>query len=116
MSKRTMMTLLVAALAAVGLVLWMRHRRAGGVPAAGIPTTTVTPTELAPQAVVARSFSDLLQVGANWAAQWFSTKVAAPQQAAVPYKPPPITSKPATPATPAANTPNVQTIPTTYYA
>lgn len=114
MNTRTMWILIAVVAAAVGLVLYSR-RRAAGV-AVGIPTTTVAPTQLAPQAVVARSFADLTQVGANWVAQWFTSKVAPPQQAAVPYKPPPINAKPATVATPAASSPNLVTSPGTYYA
>lgn len=114
MSKRTMLFLLIAAAAAVGFVLW--HRSRGAVTGATVPGATVAPTVVSPQAVVANAFSDLLNFGANWAAQYFATKSQANPGEAVPYKPPPVTSRGPTTAVPAGATPNVQTTPAGYYA
>jgi len=113
MEKRTMIFLLVAAAAVAGFVLWSRRRGQAG---ASVPTPTVAPTQLAPQAIVSNAFSDLLQAGQNWASQYFRERVAPRQADAVPYKPPPITSKGPSPAVPAANTPAIVTTPTGYYA
>jgi uncharacterized iron-regulated membrane protein len=114
MSKRTMILVLVAAAAVAGIVLWSRRRRQAAAMIAP-PAATVAPTQLAPQAIVANAFSDLLNAGANWAAQYIRDK-GTRQPDAVPYKPPPIASKPATAATPISNTPAVVTTPTGYYA
>jgi hypothetical protein len=121
MEKRTMIFLLVAAAAVAGFVLWSRRRQGldrffNNAAAASVPTPTVAPTQLAPQAIVSNAFSDLLQAGQNWASQYFRERVAPRQADAVPYKPPPITSKGPSPAVPAANTPAIVTTPTGYYA
>ena len=114
MTKRTMVTLLIVAAAAVGLFFWAKKRQMLAQ-AASVPGATVAPSQLAPQAIVAQSFADLLQWGSNWSAQWFKDRIVK-QPDAVPYKPIPITSKPVSPATPAASTPAIVTTPGTYYA
>ncbi len=109
-----MVILLIAAAAAVGFVLGQRRR--GAVTGATVPGATVAPRVVSPQAVVANAFSDLLNFGANWAAQYYSSKTQAKPGEAVPYKPPTITSKGPTTSVPAGATPNIQTTPVGYYA
>lgn len=104
-----MITLLIVAAAA--MVGWTMWRRRAAVPAPSVPVPTVQPNQLAPQAVVANAFSDLLNIGTNSLAQWFRERVNPKPGEAVPYKPPPLASKGPTISVPAGSTPNLQTTP-----
>src|SRR5688572_15486967 len=115
--KSAITILIVAAAAVMGWLLW-RSRQQQVVVVGSVPTPTVAPSQVSPQAVIANAFGNLLNFGSNWLAQWANTKLNAPTPnpaTTTPYKPPTLTSKGPSTTVPAGSTPNLVTTPT-YFA